>query len=621
MQYIHPTQTIPISRQSEDLYMLQMAPVYAENTYYKNTGVGSGSTNIKPQNARLNENVDQVKVNKNVSMMNRNPWLTQNQNTRQNTYADIALYDTRNMSLNDQYHIGNTLPDRLTDLKNNKISTPNAWMKDYAVVKNNLEKDNYNLCKGYNDEPTLNCENSGSYNPNLPTSEYNIPSQLDILSPDERLRESQQTSQRPFMTENGQFYEMMKLRNNPEIVERNKRQVKADLAFKKEGELRQPRWNECKQEYRRNEKQKEYFVDSNNGEYHESQMNKYNDRNISQFKDDNIKDIEERIKIINNNAKYNGADDRLEINNKIYSNVKNHQKHDDIDKKSAIDIIGNAITEFFTPHKQKEYKVEQNISSRNPTNGENNVKLGIDTDFCAIKKPIYNKGNHIYMMKNGDMLEVYPDETASRLAPLFINVDPISKREIRTFATKNNEYLYIIQKRDSNDISEVDGNSWENDYVAVQIPFNELSPEFRKKIEINNTNNNDRNGKILNLNYEDYIKMTQWVQDNPDAWYRLKQQTVYEHLRGNQYDKEIGINFEPREVILTPEVVTESRDRIRTKQQMFSHNRINKEPQDFIYSQMVLQPKTKNNYEKPIGVVNNHTSQRNNPISRKFRFE
>ena len=58
-----------------------------------------------------------------------------------------------------------------------------------------------------------------------------------------------------------------------------------------------------------------------------------------------------------------------------------------------------------------------------------------------------------------------------------------------------------------------------------------------------------------------------YVDENVNEQLRIKQKTLYDHIRGHQYDQEIALNFDSRNVFLSPELVNANRETLRREKQ------------------------------------------------------
>lgn len=306
MQYEYPTvyknttRAIPITTHSQNLFMLKQAKMRVQNEALDKKSVLSNRETR--YNARLFDDIDQEKVNKNVYVKGNNDKYVQPKFAVKSLQPDnnIAIYNTRQShDLNEQYLIGNVLPERLKAIRDTKVTTPNAWMKDYSYIKNSYEntglpevytqgeelktfpinKEGFEQAfNNYQDEIINNNDNiehfkgnddnkisDFGYGLNMQPNNYNgylsmlMPSTSNIpdpsvyndyttdqpqpnaaMFPDHRLQQNLQTQQRQLMGENYKVINMANLHNSPYIKERNERQREMETLMNHHGKLKLP---------------------------------------------------------------------------------------------------------------------------------------------------------------------------------------------------------------------------------------------------------------------------------------------------------------------------------------------------------------------------------------------
>lgn len=311
MQYEYPTvyknttRAIPITTQSQNLFMLKQAKMRVQNEALDKKSVLSNRESR--YNARLFDDIDQQKVDKNVYVKGNKDKYVQPKIALKSLQPDnnIAIYNTRQShDLNEQYLIGNVLPERLKALRDTKVMTPNAWMKDYSYINNSYantglpevytqgddiktfpinkegfeqafnnyqqEMDNEIINDGTSNKEQFKASNDSKisdfgYGLNMQSSNYNgylsmlLPSNSNVpdtmlydnyttdqpqpnaaMFPDHRLQQNLQTQQRQIMGENYKVLNMANLHNSPYIKERNERQREMETLMNHHGKLKLP---------------------------------------------------------------------------------------------------------------------------------------------------------------------------------------------------------------------------------------------------------------------------------------------------------------------------------------------------------------------------------------------
>lgn len=267
------SRSIPITTTSQNLFMLEQAKMRVQNEYLNDHSIMS---NRKDRyNSHLNDVIDQERVNKNVDVAsNRQKTVpTRQENKSIDADKNIALYNIRdNTSLNNQNIIGNVLPERLRAMNDNKITTPNAWMKDYAYVKNveseygiperfireREEKESFggptnNRISDYGYGLDMTTPNYNGYLSMLMPSSTNIPQPRDkdeystvydqpnaAMFPDERLQVNMQSQQRQIKDEGSKVIDAINLKNSDYIKERNQRQIEMENMMNHRGQMKLP---------------------------------------------------------------------------------------------------------------------------------------------------------------------------------------------------------------------------------------------------------------------------------------------------------------------------------------------------------------------------------------------
>lgn len=546
MNYEPPTnqRPIPITISSQNLFMLEQAKYRVENDFLEQQSAASNKDNR--YDAHLYDTIDQERINKNVDVACNRQKVVPNKYANKSLDVDnnIALYNTRGAtSLNEQNIIGNVLPERLKNIRDNKIMTPNAWMKDYDYIKNStinqgigerftndknkfddygygldMETGNYN---GYMSQLLTSNTNKPYNNLSEPfTSMYEQPNAA--FYPDMRLQQNMQTQQRQIKDENAKVLDAMNLRNSPYIKERNARQAEMTILMNHNGQMKIPMM-----------KTQDYidFLDEQNNKINgqaydvskqfKQQNNKYNIRNSGGTKHminkgyDNKGDNKEGYKIGNINRQQNIYSDindkvkesykptykyNLTINSNINEDKKRRDKNiidvnDSVDKREyykQVDKQGRYIDDsektIYTDDKNKFYNKVSNsygYGNEQQTNYNNIDNMPIIRDVLGegfINKEAFCKADHILITREGEISNVYTRPNETETAPVLVSLDD-NNRPLKIMATADKFNLYIFRKRDPSIVDINTGNIYGDKCDVLAIPLKNVNDNIRKKIE------------------------------------------------------------------------------------------------------------------------------------------
>ena len=463
-----------------------------------------------------------------------------------------------------------------------KTSKPDGKIALYDIRKNSLNEQDYignylpNTLNDRNREKIYSSNTwsknldmmrapgqtmSDIYNSSLLTTETNIPKALDIPSADERIRISTETYRRQIADENTQIQNNIRLRNSPEKIERERRQKMADVGLKNESIF---------------------------------QLGRY-DNTATKFKYINECDIpHETILSESTREKFTAQSDRHNIN------MKYHDKSiSDINKKNFIDE--NEINKIKYKDSDDYYK-----------------------DTPGVKRKIYNQGNFIQLVKNGQLYEIYPDDTTTHYAPFIMTSDSITKKPIKTFATADNKNLYILQKRDSEDIYTLDGHKYDNDLIEITVPWHEINPIFREKLLKYYGNLRDNsNEKLLSMEYDDLCKLVNYFSHNEDKTERVRYNSLYNTKRDFNWNELLQNNYKDSLFFVHPNVIKEDRDIIRQK--LFKERHRLEKTDNYIPISPHIEENTREispiSYEKKKNQEITRNTTRNEPFRGKWGFE
>lgn len=253
--------SIPITKTSQDLYMLEQAKLRVQNEFLNEHSVMAKRDDR--YNVHLYDVIDQEEINKNVDVACNSTKIIPTRFDNKSKVADhnIALYNGRDdEEINNEILIGNVLPERLRAMADNKITTPNAWMKDYAYIKHAeaetgipdrfLNENFKDYGYGFDD---VSAGDYNGYLSSLIPSETNRPEPMAsepydapkyqpnaAMFPDERLQRNLQTQQRQIKDEGSRVIDAINLRNSEYIKERNARQAEMETMMNHRGQMKLP---------------------------------------------------------------------------------------------------------------------------------------------------------------------------------------------------------------------------------------------------------------------------------------------------------------------------------------------------------------------------------------------
>lgn len=541
---------LPVSTQSRDNFILDTNIGFAKSSQQLANAYTGGTFATKTTNMRMNDRVEHEGIEKNLSTMRRKTYTPAKAIKTSNPSGKEGLFDIRTgNSINDQTRIGNYLPETLKDKNRNKIYCANTWSKNLDMMRS----------------PGQTMDEV--YNSSLLTTNTNIPeANTGIPSPDDRLRVSQETYQRPYRTDGDKVLANVRMRNSPDKLERERRQREADVHLKGEAVLQLGRYDLTANKF---------------GELNE--CGKYQKVDVDQVIIDEFGHSSERQRT---DQKY-GKIERYQANAKMVTD-------DDLTKQ---------------------------------------IKLYERADYYAdspgIRKKMYDRGDFVQLVKKGEIYEVFPDDPTSHVAPMIVEADRFTKKPVRTFATADNKSLYVIQKRDANDVYTLDGHKYDKDLIMLEIPYQHMETGLRKRVNNNLGSTRRNNGGLLDLSFEDWVQLTDYVEHNEAQTIRLKNNKLYNVARDYEWDGNFNDNFKDKTFFVHPNVIKEEREIMRTK--LRQHDRKRQAANEYNY---VVNEAGKANRDyvnaneiHPIGYEKfkertvEHTRNRNSPFSKSWSFE
>jgi hypothetical protein len=405
------------------------------------------------------------------------------------------------------------------------------------------------------------------YNSMLLTTDTNIPkANVCIPSADERLRVSQEAFQRPYRTDGDKVLANIRMRNSPEKLERERRQREADVHLKNESVL---------------------------------QLGRY-DLTANKFGQ--------------------------------IGECDNHQKVS-VDK-AIIEEFGHASERNRTDQKRHKNGI-YNANAKIVTDDDftNQIKLYERCDFYndspGARKKMYNKGDFVTLVKKGEIYDVFPDDPTSHTAPILVEADRFTKKPVRTFATADSKSLYLIQKRDADDIYTLDGHKYDKDMIMLEIPYQHLEQGFRNRINNSMGGNRRNNGNLLDLSYDDWVQLSDYIKHNEDHTVRLKNNQLYNVVRDFEWNDRFNDNFKDKIFFVHPEVIQEEREVLRKKLRLHERGRQEAKEDNYIVNDSGNANRDYINaneihpigYDKKKDKPAERTKARNQPFRNNWSFE
>lgn len=503
-------------------------------------------------------------------------------------------------------HAPSTKYDNNYKMSNNvALYDPKIYNRDaQPYYLNNLQEKN--LSKNAHDriilkpdprEKPVNGDFSGNgfiYNPHLPESETNQrPRGMGPDLIDERLHEYH-TNDRQWNYERDRAVIADNLRHSKDLEERNKRQLEADSALQKWAH--RDRNYEVKQTYRNTQPTSTQFqIDMEDAK----RASKQNDRIVApDFRQKeafalarnefNVNDINnltsavERVYMPDHTERINADFLAANLKNRIEQyttdeNVKNAKGNNPMNMiEGTLRYIADTVLGAFgwnaTIDRTPVMESEAFIDPKTTLNAHKAIfdsdgsiavdysaadRVGDDNTIptkpmeTGIKRDIYDRRDHMLVIKNGDMLDVYPDEEQQYTAVSFIDKSPTMQHGFdRHIILLDGGKFTIIQKRAEDAI--FNGDKLKDDVIIVELPVAAVDHEIRERIK--KMNMGSQRDKVLELTYDDFVLFTQYLVKHPELQDRLKLEQLHYRVRGNSYDEDIITNFEGKKTFTSEAV-------------------------------------------------------------------
>ena len=555
---------------------LQLSRIESKRGYLNSLGYNNIPSNDSPFHPVIYSDVQYSEP----TLSKRNRCLTKYENKAPNM-NDIALYDTRNYDINAQ---------NVPTLADNVLHK-----RQMERAQSKVEQAHMDMLPSFG----INSTNGIYYNPNLPISETNKPPPNMIPTlVDERI--SYYTNERSWNYESDRANIAYDLQRSPEILERNRRQQEADDALFRRH--KKNRWVEPKMAYMNRQYDPTYSID----EFTKKQSEKENERTIltpihakEAFVKTRIGFDESDINHLNKEIygsfqpEYSRQANEMYNRDTLKSRMEQFQPtENDISSSvkgtvvNAASYITDTITSFFgwnkqgsksSPTKFKDENIQYDEDGsityadkyNNPTSSE------VNTEFHHDVERFYYKPDHILIVKNGNIPEIYPDENHDYTAVSFVQADPLNTGIIRTIVLKDDAKFKIIQKRDDDAIFTGDNRPYGEDFVSIDIPINAIDDKIRERIK--KYNMDTKRDKVIELTYADFIAFSDFIIEHPEIQQRLKFSDLHQRVRTNKYDEDIITNFEGKKTFVDEKVYKVINNNIRNKQIKSNTGRIDKE--------------------------------------------
>lgn len=587
----HKSRYIPSPEIQNLKTQLQLSRIESKRGYLNSQGYNNIPSDESPFHPIIYADVQYSEP----SLSKTNRCLTKYENKAPNM-NDIALYDTRVYDLNAQNVPG---------------------LEDNVLYKNQMERARGKIQQAHTGMlPSFGSSNTNGiyYNPNLPISETNKPPpNMTPTLTDERI--SFHTNERPWNYESDRANIAYDLQRSPEIIERNRRQQEADDALFRRH--KKNRWVEPKMAYMNRQYDPTYSID----EFTKKQSEKDNERITlspihakEAFGKSRIGFDETDINHLNKEIYGTFQPEYSRQMNEMYDreSLKSRMEQFQIDENqnktissvkgtvvNAASYITNTIMSFFnwnsngsksSPVKTKDDNIKYDEDGSIIYSDKYNTQTvsEVNSTFQPDTERFYYKPDHVLLVKNGNIPDVFPDENHDYTAVSFVQADPLNTGLIRTIVIKDDSKFKIIQKRSEDAIFTGDNRPYGEDFVSIEIPVDAIDDKIRDRIK--KLNMDTKRDKVIELTYDDFIAFSDFVVDHPEVQQRLKFADLHQRVRTNKYDEDIITNFEGKKTFVDDKVYAVISNNIRKKQIKSNTGRIDKDQNPTIEGYSTISP-------------------------------
>lgn len=463
--------------------------------------------------------------------------------------------------------------------------------------------------------------NGYTYNPYLPISETNKPPvDMPPVITDERM--TYHTNERAWNYESDRANMAFDLQRSQEIIERNMRQHEADDALLHR--TKKDRWVEDKQAYM-NRPVNPYAVPYSKSNPHSrayelTKSEQINASNQNQRKTDKP-DVKKKESFnMSRAALVNGPHGSYSVTDMNHARKDIYSTHQPAfsEKMHEINQINN-MSHHMKNNRPEQYKAPEKAKSvelnifKYVTDGVKRL-LGInpeqrlhedprelydedgsstrtqetydvyDDSMEIDKKDSIDKRRRSIVIRNGEMMEVYPD-TNDATAVSYVTGDQLNGIT-RTIVMKEGGKYIVLQKHEEDKLFTNDHKRYGEDIIAISIPVEKVDTQTRERIRKRNMDT--MRDKVLELDYNDFVMFSDYILQHIDQAERVKLESLYQHVRTNTYDADIVNNFEGRKTLLDDKVYNLTYDNLRSKDRL-EHPRVDKQDYEAVVENLPVQ--------------------------------
>jgi len=451
-----------------------------------------------------------VKEMNQTATMKTNRVLTKYENKRP-ALNDIAIYNTRSQLVDDNENVGL-----------NYLQMENAKEKVKQKYHTTISKPSVKspLTSSSLMEPLTSRTSTASSafsslmdNSLIPTSSLLV---------DDRM--NQHTSDRRYMlpSDRQQWALSLQPNNNPDIIERNRRQKEADDFFLRRN--KKNRWVEDRMSYNKRANSSAYAVEEM----------KRTAKVLPSSERITLNVVDEPTTAFGDFTPYHQREkESFEI-----TNVRKMEPSGFIE--STIDGV---VTFFSSLFNRKKSKDDEKTIGATFTDEIQNEFIGTDEQFKTKERMLY-KPDHVYIMKTGEIISEFPEESnQSAIAYQTMNVTGnVRTNVILDRYGQGDGKIVVMQRRAEDSIFINDGKSVGDDFIGVVIPIEHIDKKVRERI-IKNNLDNSRN-QPLSLEYGDFVQFNDFLEKHPEQQIRIKKHSIISNLRtGDISEFEEGSTF------------------------------------------------------------------------------
>lgn len=515
-----------------------------------------------PFNPRLR---DPVRENTKVKLIERHT-MPSKQQTLNPGDNNIALYDIRSQYSNmAEEELGMPiLRQQLLDNKQDKIDSiarSRAWadapignpsLRAYNI--NELSESTINMGPSHDYRPEKIYKTiSSTYNPMLPDSETN--KRPDYLPPAVDDRIDRKRNEREWMYESEQKTMALNLQNSEEVARKRKLEEKMHEANR--GGNGVNRWSyDDKKTYVNQYQHKDTELHAADKGVKDDVRDKYAHwAKYSARETLDSTDIKNNLHLAQSVLEHKNRiyDDHIRSTEKLYKHkleqVKkqreafDEQKHEPEANSNMFKTIVDKVKDILGVHKKTD---DVSFEQRNAFDATKNNLTNIVTSEAF---QMYSKNtDHVKLVTNRGIdkpIIIDGADEYSNIAEGIISLDKNAgdKFQIKkTLAFLQDGKFIILQQQERNSIFGGDLNPVNDDLLVTVIPFEGLDTSFRQHVNQLNQFTETR-ARPLNLTYEDYGNIVDWIEHHPDTQQRMPIKTVIDNVRAFDYKRDIENSF------------------------------------------------------------------------------